>query len=236
MDITITHYTNNADTITKILKNGLAWVPNKRNLISSFISQHDFKEKEPQEFGMISFTDLPISHVKKHREKFGGYGIVMNQKWVKENELQKVIYIDTNGPLHDALSVLFNIGYIDLQARIKHPDDEAWNMAYTNKNMASVAGAHLWVNLLRLYEYLEPISNSYQQEWRIVQRDPLYGYKETKKEIIDNISPPVGWANVLNVLKINPEDVSGFICPKNDEKSLREKLPQIYNEYTIETY
>jgi hypothetical protein len=161
---------------------------------------------------------------------------MMTQEWVKENNAQKVIYLDDTGPIHEAMTALFNIGYLDLQARIKHPDDDMWNMSYTNKNMSSFIGAHLWVNLLQLYEYFEPIKNAYQQEWRIVQNNPLYGYKETKQEIIGNVSPPKGWASVVNVIKIHPNDIAGFVCPKDDEAIFIKRLPPSYAAFSIDTF
>lgn len=236
MDTDLTHYTTNPDVISKILENGLAWVPNKRGLISRFIKHHDFSEREPQEFGMISFTELPINNAEEHRGTFGDYGIVMAPEWVKANNPQKVIYIEERGPLQEAMAAIFNIGYFDLKSKIKHPDDGAMKMAYTNKNMASITGANLWVNLLQLYEYLEPICNSYQQEWRIIHDGPLYGYKKTKARIIENVSPPKNWATVVNALKIEPNDVAGFICPKGYELSLIERLPVAYREHSIDTY
>ena len=186
---------------------------------------------------MISFTELESNHATRHRREFGQFGIVMSPTWVIENKLQKVSYIEKHGLVHEALSSLFNIGYSDLKSKIRYPEDGAWNMAYTNKAMSSaVVGSSLWSNLLQIYEYLEPICNSYQQEWRVVQELPLYGYKETKEEIIKNISPPVGWASVISVLKVLPENISGFICPSGEKSRLLEILPNEYKKHSIETF
>jgi hypothetical protein len=232
----ITHFTKDISTIEKILINGFAWVPNKRNLIQSFISDHDFSAREPQEFGMISFTEIEAEYAVKHRDVFGHIGIVMAEEWVEQVKLQKVIYIDERGPVHEALSELFKIGYQDLKERIRNRDNSTSDMPYTNKAMASIYRAKAWYNLLQLYEYLEPICNSYQQEWRLVQKEPLYGYKNTKEEIIKNISPPEGWANILNVLKFNPKDVKGFVCPCGEKNELFEVLPAGYKSHNIETF
>lgn len=237
MERIITHYTHSINTIEQVLNNGLAWVPNKRNLIASLVDHHDFSKREPQEFGMISFTELPASNTKQHRDVFGNYGIVMTPKWVSDNNVQKVMYIDTDGPVHEALTTLFNIGYFDLKSKIKHSEDGMWEMSYTNKAMAgAVAGSQVWACLLQLYEYFEPIKYSYQQEWRIVQKEPLYGYKETKEEVIKNVSPPVGWASIINVIKVQPKDIQGFICPQGDEPLLLKALPESYRSHKIDTY
>ena len=232
----ITHFTKDVSTIEKILINGFAWVPNKRNLIQSFISDHDFSAREPQEFGMISFTEIEAEHAVKHRDVFGHIGIVMAEEWVERVKLQKVIYIDETGPVHEALSELFKIGYQDLKERIRNRGNSTSDMPYTNKAMATIYRAKAWYNLLQLYEYLEPICNSYQQEWRLVQKEPLYGYKNTKEEIIKNISPPKGWANILNVLKFSSKDVKGFVCPYGEKNGLFDVLPTGYKSHNIETF
>jgi len=235
--MSITHFTQNPATVENILKHGFAWVPNKRNLIQTLIDGHDFSQREPQEFGMISFTELESENAERHRRDFGQFGIVMTEEWVNRNNLQKVIYIDENGPVHEALSELFKIGYRDLKTRIKQRDNNDSDMPFTNKQMAaSIYGAKLWYNLLQLYEFLEPICNSYQHEWRLVQKDPLYGYKETKKGIIENVSPPKGWANVINVVKFNTKDVLGFVCPFEQKEKLLEVFPIEYKSHKISTF
>ena len=71
MNIKLTHYTSSIEAICNILLNGFAYVPNKRQLISDLIPSHDFSKGEPQQFGMISFTELSPDRTKEHREKFG---------------------------------------------------------------------------------------------------------------------------------------------------------------------
>jgi len=91
-----THYTSEIATVRNILTNGFAWIPNKRDLITNLLPFHDFKEREPQQFGMISFTDLPPEAAHGVRTKFGNYGIVISQGWASSNNIQKVNYVDTN--------------------------------------------------------------------------------------------------------------------------------------------
>ena len=233
----LTHYTSDINAVGEILTNGFAWVPNKRNLISSFLPEHDFYEREPQEFGMISFTELKSNEASALRDTFGSFGIKVSESWAIINKAQKVLYLDDDGPLFDAIKNIFQIGYHDLKSRIKYPEDAAWNMSYTNKAMASsVAGAGLWASLLQLYEYMEPIRNSYQHEWRIVHQLPLYGYKDTKSEVIENISPPKNWSKFIHVLKVFPSDITGLVCPEGKESEFREYLPNEYKSHDIETY
>ncbi|BBO18679.1 conserved hypothetical protein [Candidatus Brocadia pituitae] len=229
MSLQLTHYTRETTTVLNILSNGFAWVPNCRNLISYLIPDHDFSEREPQQFGMISFTELTPGEAVEHRKEFGNYGITVSENWTRKHRVQKVLYIDkSGGPIFDALSLIFKEGYNDVRSKIRFPDDAMWQMAYTNKAAAAITNSRLWIGLLQLYEYIEPIENAYQSEWRIIHPEPYYGYANTKAKIIKNVSPPQGWAKVLNVVTVQPEDVIGFVCPRGNQESLKSVLPKVY--------
>lgn len=231
-----THYTSEIETVNKILNNGFAWVPNTRRLIANLLPFHNFKEREPQQFGMISFTDLPPEAAHGPRSAFGNCGIVISQEWASSNNIQKVFYVDSEGPIFEALRWLFKYAYDDLVKKSLNREGEVSQMAFTNKARAAVAGGILYAKLLELYEYMEPIEHSYQQEWRIVHPMPLYGYKETKQEIIANVSPPKGWGKFVHVITLTPNDVVGFVCPAKDKGILQRALNHRYSEKHIYTF
>ena len=231
-----THYTRHIQNINKILTNGFAYIPNKRELISNFLPLHDFSEREPQQFGMISFTELPIGQAQGPRKTFGNYGIVVSKEWAFSQQIQKVLYISLNGPIFHSLYKLFQYSYDELNNKSKLREGEVSSMAFTNKERARIAGGMTYSYLLQLYEYMEPIANSYQHEWRIVHQYPYYGYPKTKKEIIANVSPPKGWATILNVLKIEHQDIDSFICPANEREKLKDVLPLKFQGKAINTF
>ena len=233
--IQFTHYTG-IETIEKILRNGFAYVPNKRSLITEFLPLHDFTKREPQQFGMVSFTELSPSQAEDHRKDFGNYGIVVSDKWAVSHKIQKVLYIDNTGPIYDCLRNLFQVAYNELKQKSLAREGEVTEMAYTNKVRAGIAGGYLYSNLLQLYEYMEPIKHLYQQEWRIVHPKPYYGYGETKADIIRNVSPPKGWAQFLNVLPVKPDDIIGFICPENEQDIFKKTIPPEFIRKPIDTY
>jgi hypothetical protein len=226
----LTHYTRSIEAVVGILCNGFAWVPNRRALISDLVPFHPFDEREPQQFGMISFTELEPGNAAAHRKAFGDFGISVSKTWAERHKAQKVIYVDRKGPIFEALRWLFQAGYEQLEAAIEYPDDAALRMAFTNKAMAGVAGGPLWAHLLQLYEYLEPIERSDQQEWRIVHPHPYYGLADSKSEIIKSVSPPQGWAKHLNVVPVEPGDVVQIIYPAPIRDDLRDILPEPYRD------
>lgn len=186
---------------------------------------------------MVSFTENDIRFHSKHRKRFGRWGIVISKSWLFSHGGERVLYLDDAGPLFESLEAVFRVGEADLESKIKYPDDSAWTMAYTNKAVAGgVAGSVLWANLLQIYEYLEPIASSYQNEWRVVNQQPYYGFAATTEEIIKNVSPPQGWAKMLNVLKFEPEDVTAIVCPITEIRGIRKKLPERYRRHKILPY
>lgn len=223
-----THYTQKIEIIKKILINGFAWIPNTRGFIKDLLPLHDFSDREPQEFGMISFTELPPIEAERHRKDYGDYGIVVSKKWAISQKIQKVIYIDRKGPIFECLHRLFQYAYDDLKQKSFRREGEISSMSFTNKVRANIAGGYLYSNLLQIYEYIEPIEHSYQNEWRIVHPQPYYGYGKNKEEIIKNVSPPKGWAKFLNVISLDIDDIVGFVCPANKKTIFRNELPEEY--------
>lgn len=226
----LTHYTKKIDDVANILSHGFAWVANRRNVIEVLIPYHNYSKREPQQFGMISFTDMAPDEACSHSSAFGRYGIVVSDEWAKRQNAQRVVYVDSDGPVTEALQAIFEIGYRDCEARIQFPEDAGWTMAFENKAVAhAVVGAPLWANLLQLYEYMESSQFSREREWRISQPDPLYGLADKRtEEVIDNVSPPLGWAKFVNVVKIEPVDIAAFVCPSSECRTFQHALPSTY--------
>lgn len=228
------HHTKSGETVSAILENGFAYVANRRQLCEELLEEHDFSQREPQQFGMISFRAYDGPPLSRHIDRFGGYGICVTQKWAMTNAAQKVLYIDRSGPVFEAMRQLFVSAYSEVKEIVSvYPDDEARAMAYHNKSMATALGAIDYANVLQLYEYVEPIENQYQNEWRICNSHPNYGISQNVSEAIADVSPPKGWAQFSNVKKIRPEDVDHLICPQGETKNLRSLLPQDFRNLEI---
>ena len=220
----LTHYTK-LEVVSKILANGFAWIPNSRNLISILVPNHDFSEREPQHFGMISFTENQPTDSQRHRKQFGDFGICVSDAWAHRNNVTRVIYVAEEGATLEAWKSLFAAGYREVRARVANPEDTGLLMAYHNKAIAGICGATVWASLLQLYEYMEPEENSYQREWRMVNSLPDYSLDKPKHELIRQVSPPQGWATVMNLVQISSADIDGFVCPSGQRNALVNVLP-----------
>ena len=232
----LTHYTRTTEAFVNILTHGFAWVPNKRRLIQKLVPDCDFSDREPQQFGMISFTDADAPACRKHLEEFGLFGIAISPQWARLHGAQRVLYVSEDGPLFETFRSMFKSGYEQLHSAIRFPRDRAARMALTNKNMASMQGGALWSHLLTLYEYMEPAENAYQSEWRIVNAMPLYGYAETTPKIIQRVSPPRNWAQHVNVLKFSADAILGFVCPRGEEPGLKQMLPPAFQSKPLHLF
>jgi hypothetical protein len=234
--VALTHYTESAEALASILAHGFVWVHNRRHLIEAFIPNHQFFEREPQEFGMISFTELEPHEVDRTRSNFGPFGVKVSADWARRHRADRVIYISDEGPAFEAWRTVFQIAYDDLSARISFPDDRGWTMAYENKNAAAaVAGAPLWAHLLQLYEYMEPAVHAHEREWRVVRDEPVYNDPVPGNEAVRNAIPPTGWGKVLDVLPAKAADVT-LICPESLRAQLLEVLPADFESVPIVTY
>lgn len=228
------HHTKNGETVSAILQNGFAYVANRRLLCEELLEQHDFSQREPQQFGMISFRSYDGLLLSQHIDRFGGYGICVTEQWARGNFAQKVLYLDRSGPVFEAMRELFVSAYQEVKKIVGvYPDDRARAMAYHNKAMATALGAVHYANLLQLYEYFEPVENQYQNEWRICNPDANYGISENITDAIADVSPPKGWAQFLNVRKVQPTDVDHLICPQGESNSLRSLLPEKFRNLEI---
>ena len=180
----LVHYTASPEIVASILTHGFLLVPNKRFLINAMLGEDLFDDREPQEYGMVSFTQLPVNQASLHRQNFGPFGLVVTWEWALEHDAQRVTYVDLQGPVASEFAWLFRFARQEYeraaQSRVHARDLE-------NKAAASFARSTVWSRLLTLYEYMEPERNSSQVEWRIVNGLPQYHSGSTRAEVVSEL-------------------------------------------------
>ncbi|MFZ5996300.1 MAG: hypothetical protein ACOYW7_02250 [Nitrospirota bacterium] len=238
----LTHYTRDKQTILQILTNGFAYSPCERKVIFDFIPEFKEKFMEPQQFGSISFTDLKYFSAKKFRDSFGRFGIGVSWDWVLKNDIQRVIYVKKEGALFESCKFLFQKGIQDFKINATYRGDTLTKMGFENKWMAATKGGMIYSNLLTLFEFMEPLENAWQSEWRIVNKSPDYSFRPSddinnnRQKNLERIKDPRGWDNDLKFLKILPADITAFYCPIWQYISFRYMLPTNYSKIPIITY
>jgi Putative abortive phage resistance protein AbiGi, antitoxin len=220
----LTHYTFGIDSLIGILANGFAWVANPRDLMPLLLPDCDFSRREPQQFGMVSFTELGPTEAASHTSVFGQFGVVMQAEWVADKEIQRVVYIDSSGPATASWQSIFAIAHDDLTSHLRFPDETAQLMEHHNKAMARIRGAVLWADLLQMYEYMESSDFAAEREWRAVVSTPNYSISESRSDAVASISPAKNWAKYFNALTFCPRDVKALVCPSASVSLLRRAL------------
>ncbi len=230
----LTHFTKTATALENILDHGFAWIRNDRKVISDLLPEVDFSEREPQSFGQICFTENTRESSIDHVEKYGTFGIEVNWEWAKRNLIQPVIYVPKEGPLLDSLRFLFTQTYNKSKIEEKYPGDKARQMWESNAAMASVVASPLYARLLKLYEYMEPANHSHEREWRITNQNPNYSISSNLQKTINDVSPPLNWATIINVVKIEPQDIIKISCKKENYSELKDRVPLRFKDVPIQ--
>lgn len=106
---TLFHFTNSADKIFSIIKNGFA--PKFCLEPLSYEIFFDLKENSFNESAipMTCFCDLPLSKIENHLEFYGSYGIGLSKEWGKRNGLTPLTYIHDNSTQISYLKQLGNL-------------------------------------------------------------------------------------------------------------------------------
>lgn len=230
----ITHYTSSLNALLGICAYGFAWVQNSRRLTETLLGHRNPWRREPQQFGMVSFTELAPGDTVKHSERFGQFGITVSEQWAVKHNAQRVFYVPESGPLVESLRLLFSAGLQEIEQKLP-ATEKHWPMPFENRAVAgTIAGASLWRTLLTLWEYLEPEESAAQHEWRVVNPEPDYSSFGTKAETIAAVSPPKNWAKFTRVVRIQPSEIVAFVCPQSLVESTRIALPLPFQKVRFE--
>lgn len=104
---TLFHFTDSAQKIISILKNGFA--PKFCLEEISVDLLFDINSKEESAVPMTCFCDLPLSRIDKHLKFYGSYGIGLSKEWGKKNGLTPLTYIHENSTQINYLKQVGNL-------------------------------------------------------------------------------------------------------------------------------
>lgn len=220
------HYTKSPEIVASVLKNGFMVVPNRRHLINQLLGTNGFQRREPQQFGMVSFTELRRDDAAEHQETFGDYGIAIRWEWAQRHNAQRVIYMG-DGPVMYAFAWLFRYARQELERACPEKVTEGH---LVNRAIAALYD-QVFAKLLTLYEYMEPERNSSQVEWRIVNPLPYYHDMSDSNRLVKEL---LAYASKgINTLKLGASDIDFLVCPRRQVKRLRAVLPDSFQDVPI---
>lgn len=132
---TLFHFTPTLSNLKNILENGIK--------IGFSLENYDSLLSKNKEIGlpMICFCDIPLSRVKEHVKKYGGYAIGLQKSWGMQNKLTPVIYSHENSPATELLNEInTNIkSFIEIHDKYKpnqpvQKDKSMFNLLLDNYN------------------------------------------------------------------------------------------------------
>lgn len=220
------HYTKSPEIVASILKNGFMLFPNRRHLINQLLGTNGFQKREPQQFGMVSFTELQRDDAVEHRESFGDCGIAVRWEWARRYNAQRVIYMG-DGPVMHAFAWLFRYGRQELERACPEKVSESH---LVNREIAALYD-QVFAKLLTLYEYMEPERTSSQVEWRIVNPLPHYHDLSDRDRLMKEMLSYT--SKGIDTLKLGSSDVDFLVCPRHQVKQLRDVLPNGFQDVPI---
>ncbi len=224
------HYTKKIDVFLKILSSGLFINQCERKIIRELTNRDEFQRHEPQFFGMTCVRKEGFFGSRKHAKEFGEIGIVFSDEWVFSNGFKSVEYVGDVELENIKPEFIEAITEVDEYCE-KNQVDGFHKMAYTNKAMASWLGLKKYHEFLVRYEYMEPINNKYQCEWRYVQPLPLYNSRPTE-ELVQAVQKP-GWSQQLRCLKFSENDITAFVVPLLQVRNFKKLLPDEFKKVPV---
>jgi len=226
----LVHYTKSPEVVASILENGFLLVPNRRELIERFLGSEDFKGREPQEFGMVSFTELQKERARHHREIFGDFGVVVTWEWAVHHRAQRVLYVG-DGPVFRAFKWLFEFGKQEI---LRHDPEASKGMSLTNRAVAMMYN-QMYGHLLTIYEYMQPERDSSQVEWRIANPIPHYHNRYSDRDLMMRELVRLAKSKMCT-LQVEPGHVEMLLCPAGDARRLKAAIPAAFRGVPIIPY
>lgn len=123
----IIHYTNNFNTLVKILEEGF-----KAKYCSEELYLPE-DESSCEAHPIVSFCDIPLSLSFEHFEAYGHYGIGLSKKWAYKNGINPVLYIDRNSKLANSISSLITSS-LNFDLPLKYDQDVTMIKAFAKNS------------------------------------------------------------------------------------------------------
>jgi hypothetical protein len=213
-----------------ILTHGFLYLPNGTTIHQRLYRSLDLTVTDI-ESGMICFTDTDWDKSHSIRDRFGQFGIVVDNNWAFDNGARRVAYIAESGPIFDSLKQL-----------LVHttPTDEAlntWLSPHMGKGAAKKIAAWLrsdpdvarfqmpplYSLILDMLQWVEIDNHKEEQEFRI--RSPTIGgafsEKSRQEQVQMILSAIPQFPECIFSLSITRDKLQFLCCERRTEDALR---------------
>ena len=220
---TLFHFTNSAERIISILKNGFT----PRFCLEELGHELFFDMKDGIEtesaIPMTCFCDLPLSKIDKHLEFYGSYGIGLSKDWGKKNGLTPLTYIHENST---QINYLKQVGMLLAKSVFKTEELNKIEIPIEQNPIVALFelsgfykpySGQMW----RINKYVEKRFYD-EREWRYVpfinKKEGIH-YRLLKEEFLNEIKRASANDTIAKdfSLKFNCEDIKYIIVKKETE-------------------
>lgn len=212
----IMHFTKSADNLQGILKEGFKVKYCLEDVKTLNGNLH-------YSIPMVSFCDIPLSEIKDHITKYGGYGLGLNRDWAQTNGLNPVLYIDEKSSLgagfHTTFYSMFRSKKVselsDLD--IKHVDVLRYMKNYQGELIRGEINDPT-------YRFAD------EKEWRYVPNNQITKQVLIKGAVLTAEIKERANAKIANVrLEFKPNDIKYIII--NDESEISQFIDCIRKSF-----
>ncbi len=234
---TLFHFTNSADKIISILKNGFAPRFCLEELGYELFFDMKHGKQDETAVPMTCFCDLPLSKIDKHLEFYGSYGIGLSKEWGQQNGLTPLTYIHDNSTQISYLKRVGNLiarDFSTIDMLDKLPMEENPLVAlFELSGFYKPYNGQIW----RINKYVDKRFYD-EREWRYVpfiNKKEGTDYRLTKEEFLNDIKRAS--ANDIlaktNSLKFKCENIKYIIVHKESEMiALFDALDSMSEEFS----
>jgi hypothetical protein len=150
----VIHFTNNIETLKKIVTEGFK-IKYCVEVIKT--KEGNYSPAVP----IVSFCDIPLSHLKDHLEKYGNYGIGLSKEWAIQKGLNPVLYLEKNSSLASNFKLSTSAQIRPLQKKWSDFDEHEKNLMdifrYIKNYESELIRKGKTINNYRFYD---------EREWR----------------------------------------------------------------------
>jgi len=233
------HFTNKIEYIVDMVLNGFK--PFYCPEMLEYFSKDELNTIQLA-YPVICFCDIPLKLQKKHKKRFGGYGIGLKKKWGLDNYLTPVIYSHKNAVTSGVLKNFIDIYNIINDDTKKNGLSEEDFKIFKNCMSLLIMSikpyeGHSYIKEVKKFS-IEPTRFYDEREWRYVPLNVNGTNLSLEMEDYDNKQILMAENEKIqkdNILHFNLDDIEYiFLKQKSEQEPFLNNLRKRYLESEIE--
>jgi hypothetical protein len=194
-NVVLTHYTSSADAVASILRLGFFFSFRPTGTFELLYRAAGVDALEPDDKGMVCFTELSVQDAAEHRSNFGSFGIALSKYWLVGQGARQVVYIKEDSLYFQAFVDRIRdhapreaFGY-----RVNDQEAPMFVKMLRQRSLASKAASSIlgmdpvYLELLDDLLWVQVTSDQNQAEWRIRNPSSFGGIQDAIRAGIQSL-------------------------------------------------